>query len=211
MTMQRIEAVLEPAVSLALVDLDVVKDELGIALDNTAQDARLRRFIAQASAQIQSYCRRVFAVQTYRNTFVRGFMSWPTTGSLVLSEQPVTEILGITDDDALLELSDYEADLKSGMLCRLAPGMLRCCWSARQTIVDFKAGYTQIPDDVQAAALRVITLQRSVQGRDPYLKVREGPTYGREEFWIGNMPLLTGGLPPDVAQLLDGYVKPAFA
>jgi hypothetical protein len=205
-----IVTVLEPASSLALVDLATVKDELGIADNNASQDARLSRYIAQASAQIHAYCRRVFPIQAYRNVFVADWWHRHQTGALILSERPVTEILGITDQ-ALLDIGQYEPNLRSGMIWRLSPGLLRCGWYGQEVIVDFRAGYDPIPADVQAAALRVVVLQKSVQGRDPYLKVREAPTYGREEFWIGNMPLLDGGLPQDVAQSLADYVNPSFA
>jgi hypothetical protein len=211
MTTTRIETVIEPAQSLALVDLATAKDELGIAADNTAQDARLNRYIAQASSLIHGYCRRVFPVQTYRNAFLRRWRPWAQIDPLVLSASPVTDILGISEEGTLLDPVDYEPDFRNGMIWRAAPGLLRCGWYGQEVIVDFKAGFATIPDGVQAAALRLIVMQQSIRGRDPFLKVREGPTYGREEFWVGNLPMLDAGLPQDVAQSLADYVIPSYA
>lgn len=201
--MRRIVSVLTPAESLALVTLETVKQELGIAADNIAQDARLTRYISQASAQIHTYTQRIFPLQTYRNRYLADYS--PMRG-LILSAWPVVEIAVLTEDGAAV--TDYELDAEPGLIWR--HGWNWHTWRGAETVVDFSAGYADIPDDIEAAALRVVTLQNSVHGRDPYLRVREGPTYGREEFWIGNMPM-DSGLPADVAQLLRHYMRPVFA
>lgn len=202
--MRRIVSVLEPAESLALVTLEIVKQELGIAADNTAQDARLTRYISQASAQIHTYTQRIFPLQTYRNRYLADHSPRP---ALILSAWPVVEIAVLTEDGAAV--TDYTLDAEPGLVWRQTT-IDWCAWRGGETVVDFSAGYADIPDDIEAAALRVVTLQNSVHGRDPYLRVREGPTYGREEFWIGNMPM-DSGLPADVAQLLSHYMRPVFA
>lgn len=194
-------AVLTAADSLGLVTLDVVKDELGIAADNDTQDARLSRYIAQVSAQIHSFCQRIFPAQTYRNIFLQRHFHHH---HLALSQAPVIDVLSISTDGAAIDDAMSYVDPDTGILHRMYGG-------ARETIVDFRAGYEEIPADIQAAALRTVTLQKAVQGRDPYLKVREGPIYGREEFWVGNMPMATGGLPQDVAQMLEPYMRRVFA
>jgi hypothetical protein len=203
--MRRIVSVLTPAESLALVTLETVKQELGIAADNTAQDARLTRYISQASAQIHTYTQRIFPLQTYRNRYLADYCP-PYVRGLILSAWPVTEIAVLTEDG--VAVTDYILDAEPGMVWRETVRFWP--WGGAETVVDFSAGYADIPDDIESAALRVVTLQNSVHGRDPYLRVREGPTYGREEFWIGNMPM-DSGLPADVAQLLRHYMRPVFA
>ena len=192
------------AESLALVSLDEVKQELGIDPADTSQDARLQRYINQSSAQIHTYTQRIFPLQTYRNRFLADHA--PVRG-LILSAWPVTEIVALTEDG--VALTDYELNATPGLIWRQGWDCYGG-WHGRETVVDFTAGYADIPDDIEAACLRVVTLQNSVHGRDPYLRVREGPTYGREEFWIGNMPM-DSGLPADVAQLLKHYMRPVFA
>src|SRR4051812_25856585 len=108
--MRRIVSVLEPAESLALVTLETVKQELGIAADNTAQDARLTRYISQASAQIHTYTQRIFPLQTYRNRYLADHA--PMRG-LILSAWPVTEIAVLTEDG--VAVTDYELDAEPGL------------------------------------------------------------------------------------------------
>jgi Phage gp6-like head-tail connector protein len=205
--MRRITRVLVPAESLNLVTLDIVKQELSIPADNTAQDARLNRYISQASAQIHTYTQRIFPVQTYRNQYLADWHDG-SAAALILSAWPVTQLLTVTEGG--VAVTDYTLNAEAGLVWRQDPGAAFAgAWNA-ETVADFEAGYADIPDDIEAACLRVVTLQNSVHGRDPYLRVREGPTYGREEFWIGNMPM-DSGLPADVAQLLKLYMRPVFA
>lgn len=213
---QPLVTVLEPASNSLLVDLGTVKDELGISSTDTTQDARLSRYIAQASSQIHAFARRVFPVQTYRNSFRKG--SWCVDlDALTLSETPVIEIVGIEEDGTRLDAAYYQLDVNSGIVARLMSGTYRVCWPAAETVIDFRAGYSTVPYDVQSAALLLIRLRQGLRGwnattpRDPALKAREADTYGRMEFFGNVMPNTIGGLPSDIAGMLEHYVRPVLA
>ena len=59
--------VLTPATSRALTTLGTAKDELGIS--GTDDDARLSRWIDEASERIETYLGRVLASETVREIF----------------------------------------------------------------------------------------------------------------------------------------------
>lgn len=206
--MHRIETVIEAAESLALTDLATVKDELGIAADETSKDARLARYIDQASAQAHSYCNRIFPVQTYRNEFRLTGRHLKYGEPLILSAPPILDILAISEDGVAVDVADYEGDAAAGLVWRAFWPERRGAWCRRDTVVDFRGGYETIPADVIAAVLRIVTMAEQERGRDPFLKARDGPTWGREELWIGPVPGTVAGMPRDAAQLLQPYIRP---
>lgn len=211
--MRRTVTVIDAATSFALVSLDHVKDELGISAGDVSKDAQLKRYIDQCSSLVHTYCQRIFPKQTYRNTFSRdGAWCWFAGAGkpLSLSVRPVISVASISEDNAALSSSDYSIDTDLGSVWRLnnaSPGM----WLGATTVVVFDAGYNEIPGDVVEATLYLITLRFRAQGRDPMLKVKEGPTFGREEFWIGPTPMMQGGMPINVAQMLDPYRQMVIA
>ena len=58
--MDSILTVIDPASSYDLVDLDTVKDELGIDPADTSKDARLQRWISATSQRFSNVCGVVF-------------------------------------------------------------------------------------------------------------------------------------------------------
>jgi hypothetical protein len=205
---RRVTEVTTPASDLSLVSLELVKDELDLPMGDFIQDARLLRYIKQCSADVHSYCRRIFPVQTYKDSFVSDesdLWSWTAETVLQLSNYPVAAIESLTEGTTVLGTTNYRIDSMTGKICRVN-GTNFSYWSGQQTVVQYTAGFDVIPDDVIEATLRLVTMRAHLRGRDPMLKVREGPTYGREEFWVGSMPSMAHGMPYDIAQKLDVYV-----
>ena len=94
--------VLTPASSRALTTLATVKDEIGITDD--AADARLQRWIDEASERIETYLGRVLTAETVRETFrLTG-----APGCLGLARRPVTAIVSIDVDSVTLASDQYE-------------------------------------------------------------------------------------------------------
>jgi hypothetical protein len=58
-----------PPLSAGLANLATVKDELDIVANDTSNDARLTRYIAQSSADIARYCNRIFGLATWTDEF----------------------------------------------------------------------------------------------------------------------------------------------
>lgn len=71
--------------------------------------------------------------------------------------------------------------------------------------VSINYGSTLIPDDVEEAALRLMTMRFSQKGRDPMLMSQSQPNLGDRRWWVGTTPGQDGALPPEIACLVDNY------
>lgn len=205
--------VLEPATDPLLVDLPTAKEELGIAVDDVSQDARLTRYLAQVTSQIHAYCNRIFPVQAYRNLWSEAPRGYVYCDALQTAEWPIVEIIGVGESGVALAPEQWRVDLQRGLLWRVSTAPVTMPWASLELVVDFWAGFPVIPAVVQAAALRLVRWNQGMRGwdadapRDPMLRSREGSTYGRIE-WFGNYtPGLQGGLPQEVAQMLRPWVR----
>ncbi len=125
--------VLTPASSRAPTTLATVKDEIGIT-DDTA-DARLLRWIDEASERIETYLGRVLASETVRETF-------RLTGApacLRLARPPLTAIDRIDVDGVTLASDQYGADATAGLLYPIC-GDRRVRRFSSAVIVTYTAG-----------------------------------------------------------------------
>lgn len=105
--------------------------------------------------------------------------------------------------------SDYTAQIGVGQLYRLDPRGRLADWEARPTTVNYYAGYETIPADVVDAALRLLTNRFYSRGRDPNLREQDMPGVGRQTWWVGGPPK-SGGMPLEIADLLDRYRVPVI-
>lgn len=80
------------AETYSLVKLDVAKDELGVAIDDSSQDDRISRYIAEASSIVASACRRVFPVEGVTERFYLPHFECHHH-ALRLSRKPLTKIV----------------------------------------------------------------------------------------------------------------------
>jgi hypothetical protein len=66
----------------------------------------------------------------------------------------------------------------------------------------------EVPDDLAATCLRLITARYKSRGRDPNLIQRETPGVGVERWWFGGAPGQKGRFTPDIeAELADYRVE----
>jgi hypothetical protein len=192
--------VLIPASSRALTTLATVKDEIGIT-DDTA-DARLQRWIDEASERIETYLGRVLASETVRETFrLTG-----APGSLGLARRPVTAIASIEVDGVTLASDQYEIDATAGLLHTIS-GDRRVWWFGRSVTVIYTAGYASIsalPRPIEAACLGLLRHRWAARDRDPMLRSLAIPGVATEQYWVGATGD-DGDLPPEIAALLDPF------
>ncbi len=226
MAQPSILTVITPAADQNLVSLADVQDEL----KNTASAdvAFLTRAIRQASVSIANYCNRVFLAETVSEEF-RGrgafyafygsgqYLASLADGSnaqhagdpIMLARTPVASVTSVTEDGILLTAgTDYEVDAARGFLRRLFAGLERQ-WAFNTLVVVYVAGYASgaVPDDLQDAALRLITARYRARGRDPLMKSSEAQGLGRQEYWVGAPPSVKGGFPQEIAAILDSYCE----
>ena len=192
--------VLTPASSRALTTLAIVKDEIGIT-DDTA-DARLQRWIDEASERIETYLGRVLASETVRETF--RLASAPHC--LQLGRRPVTAIDSIDVDGATLASDHYEIDPTAGLLYPIS-GEQRVRWFGCTMIVTYVAGYASIaalPRPIETACIGLLRHRWAARDRDPMLRSLAIPGVVTEQYWVGATGD-DGAMPPEIEALLDPF------
>jgi hypothetical protein len=205
--MDSILTVVSPASSYDLVDLETVKDELGIPPADTSQDARIQRWITATSARLSNICGVVFPEEDVSEVF-RLIGNWwggghPYGVPIRLRRRPVTFITGVLDDTGELLPDGFETDLSAGLIYKLF-GNTRGHWSGSFVSVRYSAGYYPIPADIQDATLALVRHKYSSDGRDPLLRRFSIENVGAEDYWV---PLTQqnayDSLPPDLQPVAD--------
>lgn len=216
--MRSILTVVTPAASHDLTILATVKSELGIDAGDTSKDALLTVQIRQVSSAIESWCRRVFALETVSETF------WPewndrsmrNSAPLCLARYPVSEVSEVTLDGGALGDDLYQLDPEGGLLYRLTDGGDPSCWSfCRSAVIAYDAGYELLdglPHDIEAAAIAWIKDRYYSTGdnsRDPRLRseqIFDVATFSYFDRAGGSSS--SGSIvkpPPDVELMLQPY------
>lgn len=212
--------VIIPATNTDLTTLGHVQDELKLEVGQ--DEALLGRLIKRATATIQTYCDRVFARQTYRES-VAGFGGT----SLALSMRPLITVSAVTHNGN--PLVDYTVeDSAAGMLFRergwewttgIAWGLSAYPIPRSEDptfLVDYVAGWIlpsdvtegyDLPADVEGAAIEAVRVWYTNRTRNPAIAAKR----------IGDISInyLAGpsqaeatdfhGLPPIAVGLLQGY------
>jgi len=212
MSLTMISTVTEAAGSYDLTTLDVVKDELNIS--DGRSDATLKRYLSWASAALSVECGRVFAAETVQDKV------WPARHLsplafgfevLQLSRYPVISVASLTEDAAALaEGSDFVVDASAGQVRRLNSGGRLMCWGAAPKVVQYRAGFAEIPGDLQDAVTRMVRNRFRAKGRDSYLMSESIPGVRDARWWIATGDD-AGNVPPDIADLIDSYRVPVIA
>jgi hypothetical protein len=217
-------SVVAAAADFNLTTLASIKLEFDI--QTTSTDVYLSSQIPRVSSAIASYCRRVFALQTYEDTFVGGWSDWmPRT--LQLARRPVISgTLGIVRDGSILiEGDDYDADLEAGIVRNITLG--------QDIVATYDAGWLlpgwpiptgtmaeALPADVEYAAILQILTNRQLgrlafTDRDPFLRSETVDGVGTLQYSqtaIGSGSSGTiGGISSPARDLLAPYVVPVYA
>jgi gp6-like head-tail connector protein len=218
MTVTVISTVTVEAGDTSLATLEEIKTELKIDPADTSNDTWLTRSIGQVSRSIAQYCNRKFALETLSDTIFVQQDPYPyqTPGgvfALQLSRWPITQFTGATQTlsatqtQALTQDKDFKLDRDLGRLFRLSPTGVLSNWEALPVTVVYEAGFDPVPDDVVVAAIRWLVWRWNERTRDPTLKATQQPDLGTRSYWVGGPPM-SGGVPQEIAALLDNYRVP---
>ncbi len=189
--MDSILTIVTPAETHNMTVLATVKDELGIT--DTALDARLNRWITEASWFIRDYCGRTFAEEILSEQW-RG-VSLACGSPLILSRRPVSDITSVTVDGAALDTDEYEVHPDSGRLWRLS-GDSRATWCAGKIVVAYTAGYAlldSLPYGIETACIQLV--------KHRYTNSTHDPNVVREEIPGGNH----NGVSSEIQAYLDKH------
>lgn len=136
-----------------------------------------------------------------------------TTGLAMNIGLQVIQTLSVGVTQTLVYGKDFTIDADKGWLIRLNPfTAIAQQWEAVPAMVQYQAGYAEIPDDLVDAALRMVTGRFRARGRDPVLMARDqGANVGTERYWVGGMKGQIGSIPPEVVGIIDQYRVPVVA
>jgi len=199
--------VLVPATDRRLTTLSTVKEELGIA--DSSKDTLLQNLIDQASAYVEHYCNRIFALQKYKETVAAHGGLY-----LALSMRPVIDVESVKENGQLI--TDYVLETPdSGLLYRKAgwgwKPMLNwvITWQPlpnadMQTYeVVYTAGYIlpsetgrTLPYDIERACIEII--------KSWYMDIESGRRIQSES--IGDYSVTYArDIPSEIVRTLDGW------
>ncbi|MCO5132443.1 MAG: hypothetical protein M9932_18125 [Xanthobacteraceae bacterium] len=193
--------IIEAAAETKLTTIAAAKAEM--QLTSGADDAYLTTLIDQASDAVRSWCKRVFAIETVRESI------YPDTPgkSLMLSRWPVVAIAAVTINGVVEDVANVEAE-DSGHLFRLDASGCRASWPSGRIVVEYSGGYVlpgqpnrTLPNDIERAALSLVRGSWFARTRDPLIRSEAVDGIGSTDYFSGTV----SRLPPDAESLLSPY------
>jgi hypothetical protein len=213
--MKSIVTVLATAPSYDLTTLATAREELGAKRKN---DAKLRRWITDASAGVVDYLGRPLALETVVETFRppggtyrgNGSLDHPRDAEVLrLSRYPVTSVSSVVIDGTELDpASDWEMDPEPALLYRLGPFGTRAGWYGAVIAVTYAAGYAlphDLPRPIGQACLLLLRHRWMTGDRDPTIRAENVSGVIDTQYWVGGMPGENAAVPPEAAALLNPY------
>jgi hypothetical protein len=208
--------------SAGLLTTAEAKAALGIT--DSLRDDDVDRAVARISAAIYRACNlRTDGVtpptllsEALKESF-RLDWSW-TRGPLQLSRRRVTELV-ISEAGGAIDPATYDLDRAAAQLWRLDGSGAINYWTAGSVVVEYTAGFIEVPDDLKLAAETWLrTLWRDSYDEpstisDPMIKVEEIPGVRRIERWVSDMNAsaasTTTMVPANVQSVLvdGGYIE----
>lgn len=177
--------------------LSQAKDYLSIASGDTTKDSWVEMLINSASDLIERHCSRSFKSASYTHYF-----DGHGTNEIVLSQYPVSNVTSVKVDS--LRVFGSDTALASTSFQAMEGGILRLHDTrfpegSQVVKVEYTAGYTTVPGDLQIACLFLVEWVFRTQndrrlGRTSVSKGQEAVT---------NIP----GIPRDVEMILEPFVS----
>lgn len=206
--------VITPATNRKLTTVSNLRLDLGYGPAEPS-DAALNRLIDVTSAAVETYCNRIFARETVRETFdcVAG-ENW-----ILLERYPVYQFVTLSVDGEVYDAANYQND--DGFLYRLDDEGRRVPWGGGPFVVEYSAGYglpsddpalpgPQLPFDIQSAISAEISAKQAQKGRDPLVRSEMEEGVGSTSWFAGGGLSASSSssgnlLNPSAAASLDAY------
>ena len=179
-----------------LTTLSDLKAYLGI--DNSDSDTELETLIKSVSAFIQNETDQQIVETEYKE-----YIDGEYTESIVLSQKPIISVESLTIDDE--EETDYYLYKKSGIIKRKSVGFniwpddnpkYRFPEGKQNIVIEYTAGYSEIPYDLQKAVWDII---KSARERKDYA--------GLSKYTIGDESITwsKGAVPSEAMDTIMNY------
>ncbi|MEJ0093400.1 MAG: hypothetical protein WDN46_08175 [Methylocella sp.] len=114
--------------------------------------------------------------------------------------------------ESVAEGVGFLVDHTSGQLARLSfDGNVRQ-WPALPIIVQYQAGYVEIPDDLREAVIRLVKMRWFSRERDPLIRSENAAGVYEAQYFYGSGPGAAEDMPADIGAMLDrNYRVPVIA
>ncbi|MET4482987.1 hypothetical protein [Bradyrhizobium sp. F1.13.3] len=206
--------VLTPADDLNLLTIKELRAAAGLLSTDGTKDSRLRALGARVSAMIAGACNLArdgvnpptLMLEGCRDTFR---VESPRSG-LFLSRKFVSSVASVTvAGSSLTRDVDYELDAAGGKLTRLC-GDNVSCWASGKIVVEYDAGFEEVPEDLKAIAAQLAGGYWADDGVDPMEKSLTIPGIIAVERWVDASA--DPQMPKDILNALisGGYVNRAM-
>jgi hypothetical protein len=214
-------SIADPNDDRSLLTTAELRAAAGLSSGDSSQDATLVPLGAYVSAVITKACKVPSAgalEPTMRlETVTETFLFKSLQKSLVLARRPVVELVSVTQTSSLLSETEYSLDAAAGILYRAniagyhytMPNGPWGWWPCGNTVIEYSAGYEDVPADLKYAAIKFVQAEIAQGSRDPNLKMLEITGVSRREWWVSDKQLNTSAVPGEVMDILTrgGYVN----
>jgi hypothetical protein len=211
--------VVTPAADPSLLTIEQLRFAAGVAAGNTSRDPELQDLGDRVSADIASACNirsDGVNVPTLRSETVREtFRQRGCDDMLFLARRFISDLVSVSDAGTALVDTDTVLDAEAGMIYRVS-GACEMIWSRGDAVIEYTAGFEDVPADLVGAAMDLARLRLSSDARDPLVKGEsvEIPDVRtvRQDFWVGAIPGSSGGaVPVDILGKLSRYINAVVA
>lgn len=216
-------SIADPNDDRSLLTTAELRAAAGLSSTDSSQDATLVPLGAYVSALITKACKVAAAgaiEPTLRLETVTETLLFKTLQkSLVLARRPIVEIVSVTQGGSVLSADDYQADESSGILYRKNGGDIYydrgvswCWWPCGHTVIEYSAGYDDVPADLKYAAIKFVKAEIATGSRDPNLKSLRIDGISERTWWVSDKQV-TSVVPGEVMDILvrGGYVNMVVA
>ncbi|TIP07803.1 hypothetical protein [Mesorhizobium sp.] len=217
--MRSVFTVVAPAADPSLLTIEQLRVAAGLPVGDASRDADLTELGKRVSADIATACQiRGDGVHTptLRSEAVREvFRQRGCDDLLFLSRRFISDLTSVTEAGTALVDTDTVLDAEAGLLYRIS-GTCDLPWRRGDAVVEYTAGFDEVPADLAGAAMDLARLRLSADARDPLVKGEsvEIPDVRtvRQDYWVGAVPGSTvGSVPADILAKLSRYINAAVA
>lgn len=203
--------VVTPADDLNLLTIEELRVAVGLESDDDSQDAALETLGDKVSSIISAACLIIKDGVSPPTLLLEGCaeevrISRPQK-YIFLSRRPIWQMISVTVSGTLLTQDiDFEVDLAYGKLTRLRDDT-EICWDCGKVVVEYDAGYDDVPADLKAIAAQLASRYWASDGSDPLEKRVDIPDVIEIDRWVD--PTSDPQMPKDLFDALvrGGYVN----
>lgn len=211
--------IVSPAADPNLLTVAEARVVVGLQPSDASQDEALAKLVARASADIYSACRVVRGQggpRTLRQEVVRETRFFSGGEKLVLARRHEVTLAGITIAGSAIAAAGCIVEGDAGLVSRAFGARLQS-WPAGLAVIEYEAGFDEVPSDLVGVAADLLKLYRSIETRDPLLKSERVDIDGVEQierqYWVGGLgsPSTAAPLPAEMIARLAPYRNSSFA